>query len=434
MNESLPQSPAPKPRGIPIGVALIALVLLVLLGGAVLAGILYYTRNEERKAQVAQAALEARKKQADVAQETVAEEARLTAAQNRQQESLRDTRAATNVLQRLLVAAEGVRSDAEALKGNDEGRRIALHPGLVRLARQLYEVNLPVLPPAADIVSRLEAVRRIEQQIANADGTTFVPGPELTSEVQQAAAWAGDQTRKADEIRTLLRTLSQESKVRVTTATLTADSPTLDAAIQRLTAAELSAQQQAIATKTDAARETAAEKIAEAEIARRLREADIEAQRKVAEAEAKVAEFERQLAMKKAEQVKADTETKVATETIIDEARKLELRKKAQDPAIQAKLKVFTTPGYWQVDKMTLDLKPHSFTKLKSRGALESTVKGSRELVRIVTDKDDKVRPRWKMQGFYFMNYPEQIEQVKEAQALLNELGPTLVEMKMLEP
>lgn len=434
MNESLPQSPAPKPRGIPIGVALVALVLLVLLGGAVLAGILYYTRNEERKAQVAQAALEARKKQADVAQETVAEEARLTAAQNRQQESLRDTRAATNVLQRLLVAAEGVRSDAEALKGNDEGRRIALHPGLVRLARQLYEVNLPVLPPTADIVSRLEAVRRIEQQIANADGTTFVPGPELTSEVQQAAAWAGDQTRKADEIRTLLRTLSQESKVRVTTATLTGDSPTLDAAIQRLTAAELSAQQQAIATKTDAARETAAEKIAEAEIARRLREADIEAQRKVAEAEAKVAEFERQLAMKKAEQVKADTETKVATETIIDEARKLELRKKAQDPAIQAKLKVFTTPGYWQVDRMTLDLKPHSFTKLKSRGALEPTIKGSRELVRIVTDKDDKVRPRWKMQGFYFMNYPEQIEQVKEAQELLNELGPTLVEMKMLEP
>lgn len=434
MNESLPQSPAPKPRGIPIGVALVALVLLVLLGGAVLAGILYYTRNEERKAQVAQAALEARKKQADVAQETVAEEARLTAAQNRQQESLRDTRAATNVLQRLLVAAEGVRSDAEALKGNDEGRRIALHPGLVRLARQLYEVNLPVLPPTADIVSRLEAVRRIEQQIANADGTTFVPGPELTSEVQQAAAWAGDQTRKADEIRTLLRTLSQESKVRVTTATLTGDSPTLDAAIQRLTAAELSAQQQAIATKTDAARETAAEKIAEAEIARRLREADIEAQRKVAEAEAKVAEFERQLAMKKAEQVKADTETKVATETIIDEARKLELRKKAQDPAIQAKLKVFTTPGYWQVDRMTLDLKPHSFTKLKSRGALEPTIKGSRELVRIVTDKDDKVRPRWKMQAFYFMNYPEQIEQVKEAQELLNELGPTLVEMKMLEP
>ncbi|MGE3312522.1 MAG: hypothetical protein AB7O66_21350 [Limisphaerales bacterium] len=309
MKESLPQSPAPKPRGIPIGVALVALVLLVLLGGAVLAGILYYTRNEERKAQVAKAALEAQKQQAEVARQKVAEESNLTAARNRQEESLRETRSATNVLQRLLVAAEGVRSDAEALKGNDEGRRIALHPGLVRLARQLYEVNLPVLPPTADIVSRLEAVRRIEQQIANADGTTFVPGPDLTSEVQQATAWAGDQTRKADEIRTLLRTLSQESKVRVTTATLTADSPTLDAAIQRLTAAELSAQQQVAAAKTDEARRTATETVANAEIVKIRETAEAEAARIVAsakaEAEAKLAAVDRELAMKKAQQVKA---------------------------------------------------------------------------------------------------------------------------------
>jgi hypothetical protein len=412
----------------------VALVLLVVIAGGVLAGILYYTRNEERKAEMAKASLEAQKKLAEVAREKVAEDATLTNAKNRQEETLRDARAATNALQRLMVAADSARTDAEALKANDEGRRVALHPGLVRLARQLYEVNLPVLPAAADIVSRLEAVRRIEQQVLDAATTTFLPSPELIGEIQQATAWAGDQTRKTDEIRTLLRTLSQEAKVRVTSATATPNSPTLEAAIQRLTEAELSSQQQAIATKTEAARETATEKVAEAEIARRLREADIEAQRKVAAAEEKVAEFERQLAMKKAEQVKADTETKVAAETVIDEARNIELRKKAQDPAIQAKLKVFTTPGYWQVDNRTLDLKPHSFTKLKSRGALEPTTRGATQLVKIVTDKDDKVRPRWKMQAFYFMNYPEQIEQVKEAQALLNELGPILVELKMLEP
>ncbi|MGE3310903.1 MAG: hypothetical protein AB7O66_13115, partial [Limisphaerales bacterium] len=175
-----------------------------------------------------------------------------------------------------------------------------------------------------------------------------------------------------------------------------------------------------------------------AEIVKIRETAEAEAARIVAsakaEAEAKLAAVDRELAMKKAEQVKADTETKVATETIMDEARKLELRKKAEDPAIQGKLKVFTTPGYWQVDKMTLDLKPHSFTKLRSRGALEPTIKGARELVRVVTDKDDKVRPRWKIQAFNFLNQPEQIEQIKEAQVLLNELGPTLVEMKMLEP
>lgn len=120
-------------------------------------------------------------------------------------------------------------------------------------------------------MSRLESVRRIEQQVATAAGTPFVPGPELTSEVQQAVAWAGDQTRKTDEIRTLLRTLSQEAKVRVITATLTADSPTLDAAIQRLTAAELSTQQQVAAAKTDEARKTATATVADAEIVKTAR-------------------------------------------------------------------------------------------------------------------------------------------------------------------
>lgn len=54
--------------------------------------------------------------------------------------------------------------------------------------------------------------------------------------------------------------------------------------------------------------------------------------------------------------------------------------------------------------------------------------------MKVVTDKGDKVRPRWKMQAFNYLNHPEHIEQIKEAQALLNELGPTLVELKMLEP
>ncbi len=434
MDGQLPQTQAPKSRGIPLWTALVALLLLVIAAGAILAGILYYFRSDKLKLERENEALRVEKEKATYAEQKAGEEARLTWARNRQEEALNLARSATNALQGLTAATDAVRTAATALKTSEDGRRVALHPGLVRLARQLYEVNLPVLPPAADIDSRLEGVRRIELQIDKATRTTFVPGAELTGELEQAAAWAGDQSRKVEEIRTLLRTLTEESKVKVTTATLTAASPTLEAAIQRLTESELATQQQALATQTEAARDTAAERVAEAEIARRLSDADVEARRKLAEAEAKVAELERELAMKKTEQVKADTVAKVERDEVLDEARNIELRQKAQDPAIQAKLKPFTTPGYWQVDNRTLDLKPHSFTKLKSRGALEPTPRGARELVKIATDKDDKVRPRWKMQALYYLNYPEQIEQVKEAQALLNELGPILVELKMLEP
>ena len=434
MDGQLPQTPAPKSRGIPLWTALVALLLLVIAAGAIFAGILYYFRSDKLKLERENEALRVEKEKATYAEQKAGEEARLTWARNRQEEALNLARSATNALQGLTAAADAVRTAATALKTSEDGRRVALHPGLVRLARQLYEVNLPVLPPAADIDSRLEGVRRIELQIDKAAGTTFVPGAELTGELEQAAAWAGDQSRKVEEIRTLLRTLTEESKVKVTTATLTAASPTLEAAIQRLTEAELATTQQALATKTEAARETATAQIAQAEIAAQQSDAEVAVRRRLAEAEAKVAELERELAMKKTEQVKADTVAKVKRDEVLDEARNLELRQKAQDPAIQATLKPLTTPGYWQIDKMSLELKPHSLTKLQTRGSLEATPRGATELARILTDKNDKVRPRLKMYPNQFLRHPEQLEQVTGIQRLLDELGPVLVELKMLEP
>lgn len=438
MSEPLPQSPAPKPRGIPIWTALVALILLIVVAGGVLAGILYYTRNDDRKAQVAKAALAAQKQQAAVAEEKVVEDAKVTAAKNRQEEALRDVRAATNALQRLMVAAESVRTDADALKASDEGRKVALHPSLVRLARQLYEVNLPVLPPAADIVSRLEAARRIEEQIAAAAGTTFVPGPELTGEAQQASAWAGDQTRKADEIRTLLRTLSQEAKVRVTTETLTASSPTLEVAIQRLTAAELAAQQQVATARTEEAKKSATETVADAEAVRIREDAQRDAARIIAEAEAKKATVERELAMKKADQVKEDTKTKVEVETVLDEARMIELRKKAADPEIQRQLAPFTTAGTFQVRGKKFvrayDNTPLSLKELQAYGALNTNLAGLQRLVDIATANADKDRPRWRVNPKFWSGKPDTLEMVKQTQLKLIELGPALVEMKLLEP
>lgn len=59
-----------------------------------------------------------------------------------------------------------------ALPTNETGRAVALHPDLVRLAGRLFESGVPEIPPEPDIITRLEAVRRIEQQVLAARGTT----------------------------------------------------------------------------------------------------------------------------------------------------------------------------------------------------------------------------------------------------------------------
>jgi len=56
-------------------------------------------------------------------------------------------------------------------------------------------------------------------------------------------------------------------------------------------------------------------------------------------------------------------------------------------------------------------------------------------LARIVSTKEDKVRPRLKFSAnTMWTKYPEQIEQLKELQGLLLELAPVLVEKGMLSP
>jgi hypothetical protein len=64
---------------------------------------------------------------------------------------------------------------------------------------------------------------------------------------------------------------------------------------------------------------------------------------------------------------------------------------------------------------------------------LDPSLAGLRKLAEIATNAKDKVRPRWKL-GMYWPQKPQELEKVKEAQQLLIELGPVMVELKLLEP
>jgi hypothetical protein len=66
---------------------------------------------------------------------------------------------------------------------------------------------------------------------------------------------------------------------------------------------------------------------------------------------------------------------------------------------------------------------------------LDPSLPGLRKLAELGCTLQGKVRPRWKLKGGArgFTLYPAEVEKVKEAQQLLIELGPVLVEMKLLE-
>lgn len=70
---------------------------------------------------------------------------------------------------------------------------------------------------------------------------------------------------------------------------------------------------------------------------------------------------------------------------------------------------------------------------MQAFGAFAPTMDGLKGFVDIAINQNDEERPRWRLNGKFWSTKPEQMEMVKETQKLLIELGPTLVEMKLLE-
>ncbi len=82
-----------------------------------------------------------------------------------------------------------------------------------------------------------------------------------------------------------------------------------------------------------------------------------------------------------------------------------------------------------------LEKKPLSYTELQGFGALEPNFDGFQKLVSIGIDRDND-RPRWENikgpSAFSWRRSPEKVQFVQDAQKILIDLGPVLVEMKLL--
>lgn len=425
-----------KRQGLPFGAALAILAGIAVVAALLLGSILYFTASSKAKIEKQLRQAEEQRVRNDLRTKKADEDAKLATARNHQDEVLVLARNATNIVGRLLGDADRLAREATALKTSNSGRLVALDADLIAQARRLYEVQLSEVPTTQEITSKLESVRRIEQQVLKSLGTAYDPEIALKVTVQNTALWADQAASKVSQAQALLDALVRDGKVKNPAGTVPPGSPTLEAAIAKLKQDELAQRQKGLIEGTDQAKKAANATLLEAERQRILEEARIKAEKMLSDAKKAADDFKRQQELDKArEQIHAAT-NKVDIESAELEARKVVLRQKASQPDVKTKLAPFITPGLWRPVGRPGDLKPHSYTQLQTVGALNRTQEGRRKLVEIAHSTADKVRPRWNFGGRTtgWMSRPADVATVTEAQDLLIELGPVLVEMKLLEP
>ena len=431
-----PKSNEPKRRGIPIWAALTALLVLAVTSIAILAFVLHRTTSDKSRLEKQTQALELEKGKAEIDRQKAAEEAKLAIARTRQTDALAQVRIATNACAALLQNLQEVEKDASALRTSDAGRQIARHPDLVILARRLYEVDLRELPQKSLVISKLEGVRRLESQLVAAAGTSFEPDASFVGTAQSDMIWANQEASKVQRARSLIATLAEEGKIKIPPQGSTEKSVTLETAIANLAQSEVAARQREITEKTTVATTSATASIASAEAEKILNDAKLQAARILEQAKAQSLKQEQEQLLRDAERKIEESKVKVAVNQATDEAQKVQLRAKAKDPKLLAKLAPFTTPGYLQMNGNSYEKKPHSYRALVQAGALAQTQAGLQAMVNVAFTRSDKLRPRL---HFHFDNAhgwqrrPEDREMVTELQQLLIELGPTLVEMGLLQ-
>lgn len=426
------QESRPRPVGaVSIGVLFLVTFLLLALGAV---GIFYtYKHNLSREARIQQGLQAAQMAATNAIAERIKAEQDIqrAVAQNRQSEVLADSRNATNQLYLLLAETRAFEAKRTAILGGEVGARIARFPDLVLAARRLIDETRTIPTPSA-IQQRLEATRRVEYEVRQNLGTAYDPSAVragLEEDLRWANRWIEDVKSKANA----LESLKADAETKLPPPESDQLPQTLQQAIDAQVAAETRARQELFSRSKDEAQKVGDERVAIAVYEKALAERDTEATRLRTEIEALKAEMARQLAEQQAAIKRADTETQVTIKKTEAETEAIRLRAKAQEPDVVEALRPFTTPGYWNPGgKLTPDLKPMSLNAIRAVGALNRSEKGILKLQDVATTNMDKIRPR--MDRDRIRLNQQRYGEYSELQALLIELGSTLVELKMLEP
>lgn len=148
-------------------------------------------------------------------------------------------------------------------------------------------------------------------------------------------------------------------------------------------------------------------------------------------------ELERTRKAAEAERTVKDSRAEIERKDKLADAEKQQKIQKAQSAEVRALLAPFLAEGYAQPGRAAggFDKGPVSFKAIQAYGALDPSTTGLKQLHNLGNNKTlDKERPRWGHSFPFSSIQPSQRDQVRKAQDLLRELGPTLVELGMLAP
>lgn len=311
-------------------------------------------------------------------------------------------------------------TNVKALLTDDRGRFLAADETYVIAFKTLFNSRRPNKSDGAAVGRRVETLMEPIRVARSSENAAYTPSEDALSKFQQE--------RKAIEA---LIAAYHEPRMQVegllaqATKTKTPAASTLEDAIRDLDARQAEEQ----ARKIAAAKETERKKADDALAAAKAGQVAQEAKDQVARIDAE----------KEAARKRAEIEEKKLREAVEREQR----AKLAQNDEVKRLLAPFISPGLWQPNKkpgQSVDMAPVSYSGLQMMGALEPTGDGLQRLLTAATkppetrSSHDKIRPRWGYPIKVKVLTPDQLEEIKKAQQYLRELGPTMVELKMLSP
>lgn len=372
----------------------------------------------------------------------------------------------------LLSATQAFAQRTETLLRSDEGKKLAADP--VSLVAYVDLLDHPAVT-VEDVRARSEALASTLQLLKNQEEMVAEghrPTDIVQDDVQQSYFWVSDaknrftaQQIKLDTIlakappiadpakailldeairnhRTRMTQLSAQAQVK-------GQEIAADATRQTLVDASVLAQLQE--TQAEASRLIAESKAQadrqkveyEARIAELQKTIDSEKTRMRIEAADRAAELERKEKKAEADRFAGNVDAELDRDKTVTNAQKKRLVQRCNEPDVQQTLAPFLAKGYLRPDGThnSVSFKgnydsvhpvPISYNDLFELGALNPSGSGCDALYSIGADRRDTMRTRWTRVHDWRTDSKTQTL-VPKAQALLIELGPTLVELGMLQ-
>lgn len=376
-----------------------------------------------------------------------------------------DANDAQDRLDALARKARAFFDQMELLLDSDQGKRIVRDPATFMT---YYELHTRPALSLLDLDAKLNLASALANRLQLAlDGPDvgYVPTTETQDQVHDLRYWVKERAALLDTQQSSLNTILRSAPADLDLST----AKTLRTALEQYRSRwpQMLAESRVLGEQlaADDARQTLIDAVYTSELesaraeARRIRDemqakidtltlqfqVDLlklkqENERALAEANEKykdtLAELQRLRQQGDVERTVADIEARIGQTTQLDQARQEQLKALARSPEVQRLLAPFLAHGSHQPGQNVpaYEKGPVSLSRLNAMHALRPTQEGLRALLTAGTAVRDTERPRWTFPKRLQRLSAQELDQLRQAQQYLIDLGSVMVELGMLAP